>query len=70
MRVVPLPPGLATDATAARDLRQSIADELGFEVSVSAFQGRGLLRLCAQIYNRADEYDRLAKRLPAFLARV
>jgi isopenicillin-N epimerase len=70
MRVVPLPPGLATDAMAAHELRQRIANELGFEVNVGAFQGRGLLRLCAQIYNRADEYDRLAERLPAFLARL
>jgi isopenicillin-N epimerase len=70
MRVVPLPPGLATDVKAARDLRRRIADELGFELAVNAFQGRGLLRLSAQVYNRADEYDRLAERLPAFLARA
>jgi isopenicillin-N epimerase len=70
MRIVPLPRGLATDLAAATGLRQRIADELGFEVSVNAFRGQGLLRLSAQVYNRADEYDRLAERLPAFLAAV
>jgi isopenicillin-N epimerase len=68
MRVVPLPDGLATDLDAARVLRQRIADELSVDVNVVPFQGRGLLRLCAQVYNRADEYDRLAERLPALLA--
>ncbi|NJC64117.1 aminotransferase class V-fold PLP-dependent enzyme [Planosporangium flavigriseum] len=68
MRIVPLPPGLATDLAAASDLRRRIADELGFEVGVNPFHGRGLLRLSAQVYNRASDYDRLAERLPAFLA--
>jgi isopenicillin-N epimerase len=67
MRVVPLPPGLATDRDTAQALRQRIADELSVEVNISVYQGRGLLRLCAQVYNRADEYDRLAERLPALL---
>jgi isopenicillin-N epimerase len=67
MRVVPLPPGVATDRDTARALRQRIADELSVEVNISVYQGRGLLRLCAQVYNRADEYDRLAERLPALL---
>lgn len=68
MRVVPLPPGLATDRDTARELRQRIADELSVEVNIGVYQGRGLLRLCAQVYNRTDEYDRLAERLPALLA--
>jgi isopenicillin-N epimerase len=68
MRVVPLPPGLATDLAAAGRLRQRIADELGFEVAVNPYRGQGLLRLSAQVYNRAEEYDRLAERLPAFLS--
>jgi isopenicillin-N epimerase len=68
MRIVPLPPGHATDRDSARALRQRIADELSVEVNISAFQGRGLLRLCAQVYNRAEEYDRLAERLPALLS--
>jgi isopenicillin-N epimerase len=70
MRVVRLPAGLATDAAAATDLRRQISDELGAEVAVNTFRGVGLLRLSAQVYNRADDYDRLAGRLPAFLARA
>jgi isopenicillin-N epimerase len=70
IRVVPLPPGLATDLASAATLRRRIADELGCEVAVNPFRGRGLLRLSAQVYNRASEYERLAERLPAFLARL
>ncbi|MCW2641617.1 MAG: aminotransferase class [Dactylosporangium sp.] len=68
MRIVPLPRGLASDPATATELRERIADELGFEVAVNAFRGQGLLRLSAQVYNRAEDYDRLAERLPAFLA--
>ncbi|WP_250001732.1 aminotransferase class V-fold PLP-dependent enzyme [Actinoplanes sp. M2I2] len=67
MRVVPLPAGLATTVPEARALRQHIADKLAVETAVNAWGGRGLLRLSAQVYNRADEYDRLAERLPALL---
>jgi isopenicillin-N epimerase len=70
MRIVPLPPGVATDPAAAGELRQRIADELGFEVAINPYRGRGLLRLSAQVYNRPEEYDRLAERLPAFLGRA
>jgi isopenicillin-N epimerase len=68
MRIVPLRPGLAVDTKAAIELRQRIADELGFEVAVQTYRGRGLLRLSAQVYNRTDEYHRLADRLPGLLA--
>lgn len=68
MRIVPLPPGLATTLTDAVTLRRRIADELAIEIAVNPWRGRGWLRLCAQVYNRADEYDRLAERLPALLA--
>jgi len=67
MALVPLPAGFATDLPAAIALRQRIADTLGADVAVSAWSGRGLLRLSAQVYNRAEEYDRLAERLPAIL---
>jgi isopenicillin-N epimerase len=68
MRIVPLPNGLAADIGAARALRQRIADELDAEVSVNPWPGGGLLRLSAQVYNTAAEYERLAERLPALLA--
>jgi isopenicillin-N epimerase len=72
MRVLPLPvpvpagdPELAARAFALRD---RIADRLKVSVSVNAWRGRLLLRLCAQVYNHADEYDRLAEALPGLLA--
>lgn len=68
MRIVPLPVGLATTIADATALRLHIADALATEVAVSAWGGRGWLRLSGQVYNRADEYDRLAHRLPALLA--
>ncbi|TDC79453.1 aminotransferase class V-fold PLP-dependent enzyme [Micromonospora sp. KC606] len=69
MRLVPLPPGVATTLDAARALRVLIAERLATEVSVVGWHGRGWLRLCGQIYNSPDEYERLAARLPALLAR-
>lgn len=68
MRIVPLPRGLAATRVEAVTLRRRIADVLNTEVAVNAWNGRGWLRLSAQIYNRAEEYDRLARRLPALLA--
>jgi isopenicillin-N epimerase len=67
MRVVPLPAGLGDTADGAGQLRVRIADELQTEVAINAWRGRGLLRLSANVYNRSDEYDRLADRLPSFL---
>lgn len=68
MRLVPLPTGVATTIDAARALRTRIAEQLAAEVSVAGWNGRGWLRLCGQVYNTPDEYDRLAVRLPALLA--
>ena len=68
MRIVPLPAGLATSPAEAQALRQYIADKLSVETQLSSWNGRGLLRLSAQVYNRADEYEKFAERLPAALA--
>jgi isopenicillin-N epimerase len=68
MRVVPLPAGLATTFPDAVALRHHISDKLATETAVNPWGGRGLLRLSAQVYNRSDEYDRLAERLPQLLA--
>jgi len=65
MRLIPLP--LDGDVAAAVRLRERIYDELRAEVAVNSWHGRLLLRLCAQIYNRPDEYDRLAEGLPKLL---
>jgi isopenicillin-N epimerase len=67
MRIVPLPPGLAGTPENATVLRRRLADELQAEVQISAWRNRCYLRLSANVYNHADEYDRLADRLPAFL---
>ncbi|MFY1695164.1 MULTISPECIES: aminotransferase class V-fold PLP-dependent enzyme [unclassified Solwaraspora] len=70
MRLVPLP-GAPVDGTAqATRLRQRIADELATEVLVSWWSGRAWLRICAQVYNQAAEYDRLAEGLPGVLRRA
>jgi isopenicillin-N epimerase len=64
MRLIPLPDNGSSTPEAAVALRHRIADELRTEVAVNAWRGRLLLRICAQVYNRAEEYDRLAEALP------
>ncbi|MGN9777864.1 aminotransferase class V-fold PLP-dependent enzyme [Micromonospora sp. H33] len=68
MRIVPLPPGVATTLDAAQALRARIAERLAVEVAVNAWDGRGWLRVCGQVYNSAPEYERLAVSLPPLLA--
>ncbi|MFC0508527.1 aminotransferase class V-fold PLP-dependent enzyme [Micromonospora costi] len=68
MRIIPLPRGLATTIEAARELQQRIAERLAAEVAVMSWNGEGWLRLCGQVYNSPDEYERLAVRLPPLLA--
>jgi isopenicillin-N epimerase len=63
MRLVPLPPGAASDRATAVDLRTRLAVEHGVEVALDVWQGQGFLRLSAQIYNRIDDYDRLGQAL-------
>jgi isopenicillin-N epimerase len=69
MRLIALPDGIASTFESARALRDQISDELATEVAVNSWQGRGLLRVSAQVYNRPEEYERLAERLPALLGR-
>lgn len=67
MAIVPLPDGVATTMEQATALRLKIAAELQAQVNLAAWEGRGLLRLSAQVYNRPAEYERLAERLPGLL---
>ncbi|GIJ45800.1 aminotransferase class V [Virgisporangium aliadipatigenens] len=67
MRIVPLPARTCPDYEATVALRQRISDELLAEVAINFWNGRGYLRLSGQVYNRAEEYERLAERLPALL---
>lgn len=69
MTVVPLPPGAADDSAAAAALRRRISDELTTEVGLNSWRGRGYLRLSAQVYNRAEDFRRLADGLPELLRR-
>jgi isopenicillin-N epimerase len=68
MRVLPLPSHVGRTEADAIALRARIADELRVVVPIMSWRGRGLLRLSAQVYNHADEYDRLAAGLPRVLA--
>jgi selenocysteine lyase/cysteine desulfurase len=68
MRLVPLPTGFATTQESAMALRRRVADELDAEVAINPWPGGGLLRVSAQVYNRAEDYERLAGRLPGLLA--
>jgi isopenicillin-N epimerase len=70
MRLIPLPDGIATTIADATALRDRISDSLQAEVSINAWGGRGWLRLSGQVYNRPEEYDRLAERLPTLLAEL
>ncbi len=67
MQVVRLPAGVAVTEAAAVSLRRKIAQHLRAHVAVGSWNGVGLLRICAQVYNRAEEYERLAEKLPALL---
>lgn len=68
MRVVPLPAGVAPSEEAARALAEDVAKRLGAEVAITAWRGRGLLRLSAHAYNAPADYERLAAGLPRLLA--
>jgi isopenicillin-N epimerase len=70
MRILPLPAGVATTFEAATEVSNRIEQELAAVVGVMSWNGRGWLRLCGQVYNRRDEYDQLAERLPAFLRQL
>ncbi|SCF30294.1 aminotransferase class V-fold PLP-dependent enzyme [Micromonospora chokoriensis] len=68
LRLIPLPAGTGTTIDAARALQARIGERLAAEVAVMSWNGRGWLRLTGQVYNTADEYERLATRLPPLLA--
>lgn len=67
MRLVPLPPGVARDRASAMHLCARIAREHACEVGISAWKGAGYVRLSGQIYNRREDYHRLASVLPRLL---
>lgn len=67
LRTLRLPPGVAETPDAARDLRERIAAEQRIRVLIWPWPCGGGIRVSGQIYNRAEEYERLAEVLPAYL---
>jgi isopenicillin-N epimerase len=67
MSLVALPEGIAVLPEEAKALSERIAKELRVEVAVSAWNGRGYLRLSAFVYNCPADYQRLAEGLPGLL---
>ncbi|MFF4454488.1 aminotransferase class V-fold PLP-dependent enzyme [Streptomyces goshikiensis] len=67
MRALRLPPGIAETPDGARALREELAARLRVRVLIWPWPGGGGIRVCGQIYNRPEEYERLAAALPAFL---
>ncbi|MET9319653.1 aminotransferase class V-fold PLP-dependent enzyme [Streptomyces sp. NPDC003038] len=68
MRTLRLPPGVAETPQSARALREELAARARIRVLIWPWPGGGGIRVCGQIYNRPEEYERLAAALPAHLA--
>ena len=60
MRAVRLPQGRFDTEESARALVTGVWQRLGVRVAVKPWPGGGVLRVSAQLYNRAAEYERLA----------
>ncbi|MFD9795373.1 aminotransferase class V-fold PLP-dependent enzyme [Streptomyces sp. NPDC059070] len=67
MRALRLPSGLARTQEEAAALREEIAARLGCRILVWAWPGGGGIRVCGQIYNRPEEYERLVAGLGPLL---
>ncbi|MFJ9694546.1 aminotransferase class V-fold PLP-dependent enzyme [Kitasatospora sp. NPDC101183] len=67
MRTVRLPAGWAEAEEGAREVMGEVWRRLGTRVAVRPWEGGGVLRISAQLYNRAGEYERLADGLAGLL---
>ncbi|MEU8774508.1 aminotransferase class V-fold PLP-dependent enzyme [Streptomyces sp. NPDC048606] len=67
LRALLLPPGIAETRDQAVALREEIAARHRIRVLIWPRPGGGGIRICGQIYNRPEEYERLVAVLPEFL---
>jgi isopenicillin-N epimerase len=67
MALLFLPPGTADSLEQAYKLRDQMA-ELGVEMAMGCWYGRGTVRLSAQVYNQPADYERLAAGLRDLMA--
>lgn len=67
MTLVHVPP-MVGDRVALLDLQNRFYAESSIEVPFVAWNGQSYLRLSAQLYNRIEQYERLAEALPKFLS--
>jgi isopenicillin-N epimerase len=66
MRVVELPTVLGDGV--AGTVERDLSTKHQIEVSLMALQDRTWVRVCGQVYNRPEDYDRLADALPELLS--
>ncbi len=67
MALVRLPPGAADTREQAKALQEHMIT-LGVEMAVGSWNGRGAIRLSAQVYNRPSDYERMAAGTREYLA--
>ena len=65
MRIIELPVLLETGS--ARDLETALAEKYRVETSLMPLHGKSWVRVCGQIYNTPDDYDRLGAALKELL---
>jgi isopenicillin-N epimerase len=65
MRIVELPERLDHDTALA--LESALSVHHGVEISVTGLGETSYVRVCGQVYNDADDFERLAKALPLVL---
>ncbi|AUG76162.1 hypothetical protein CFP65_1261 [Kitasatospora sp. MMS16-BH015] len=69
MRAVRLPPGCAESEHTAKALMVAAHRRLGTRIAVRPWTGGGVLRISAQVYNRPEEYQKLASGIAELIAR-
>jgi isopenicillin-N epimerase len=65
MRIIELPVTLEADS--ARRIEATLADVYKVEVSLMPLHDKSWVRVCGQVYNTPDDYDRLGEALRALL---